>query len=150
MLTKIKGLHHLTSMAASTQENSDLSRRSAAPRKEDCEFRRPGGLSQSMAPAARLGSTEVDPNKAITGFHRTSLRLKDAGATRELISFMGYQEVDRKGDWSSFAISGGNGADVIALETVPKADLAASALARCITSPSPWTIGRLSSRFARL
>lgn len=44
MLTKIKGLHHLTSMGASTQENSDLPRRSAAPRKEDCEFRR-GGLS---------------------------------------------------------------------------------------------------------
>lgn len=231
MLTKIKGLHHLTSMGASTQENSDLPRRSATPRKEDCEFRR-GGLSpllqrrhrhawlgddlfsvsacrqgtsgcrigrdlfrhrrghawllerktrflrcgrtfgartlgreapslqgsptgmpfrwsQSMASALRFGSTEVDPDKAITGFHRTSLPLKDAGATRELISFMGYQEVDRKGDWSSFAISGGNGADVIALETVPKADLAASALARCITSPSPWTIGRLSSRFAR-
>ncbi|MHC2354454.1 hypothetical protein ACVMB3_003975 [Sinorhizobium meliloti] len=103
-----------------------------------------------MAPAARLGNTEVDPDKAITGFHRTSLPLKDAGATRELNSFMGYQEVDRKGDRSSFAASGGNGADVIALETVPKADLAASALARCITSPSPWTIGRLSSRFARL
>lgn len=89
MLTNIKGLHHLTSMGASTQENSDLPRRSAAPRKEDCEFRRPGGLSQSMASAPRFCSIEVDPDKAITGFHRTSLPLKDAGATRELISFMG-------------------------------------------------------------
>ncbi|EHK75100.1 hypothetical protein SM0020_25556 [Sinorhizobium meliloti CCNWSX0020] len=74
--------------------------------------------------APRLGSTKVDPDKAITGFHRTSLPLKDPGSTRELISFMGSQEVDRKGDWSRFAIGGGNGADVIALETVPKADLA--------------------------
>lgn len=69
-------------------------------------------------------SREIDADNAIKGFHGASLRLKDPGATRELLSFMGYQEVDRKGDWSRFAINGGNGADVIDLETVPQADLA--------------------------
>ncbi len=35
------------------------------------------------------------------------MRLKDAGATRELLGFMGYQKVDEKNEWSRYAIPGG-------------------------------------------
>ncbi|MDO1585292.1 VOC family protein [Rhizobium oryzicola] len=68
---------------------------------------------------AGIGSAE-----AIHGFQGASLRLRDPGATRELLGFMGYQEVDKKDEWSRFAIPGGNGADVIDIETLPQAGYA--------------------------
>lgn len=61
---------------------------------------------------------------AIRGFHSADMRLKDGGATAELLSFMGYQEVDTEGDIRRFAVPEGNGADVIDVETVPGADWA--------------------------
>ncbi|ODR91291.1 ring-cleaving dioxygenase [Sinorhizobium alkalisoli] len=210
MLTQIKGLHHVTSMAANAQENSDFFTKTLGLRRvkktvnfDDPEVYhlyygdeigtpgsvmtyfpfphiakgRPGvgevgetlfavakdtlgfwkerlasrgvaGLSeQELRGEKRLGfkgpdgdafslvevdgdprpgwaSSEIDADEAIKGFHGASLRLRDPGATRELLGFMGYQEVDRKGDWSRFVISGGNGADVVDLEIVPEADLA--------------------------
>lgn len=210
MLTQIKGLHHVTSMAANAQENSDFFTKTLGLRRvkktvnfDDPEvyhlyygdeigtpgsvmtyfpfphiakgrpgagevgetsfavaketlgywkerltargvtdlsehelrgekrlrFKGPDGDAFSLVevdgdPRRGWASREIDAEKAVKGFHGASLRLKDPGATRELLSFMGYQEVDRKGDWSRFAISGGNGADVIDLETVPQADLA--------------------------
>ncbi|CCF01002.1 conserved hypothetical protein (plasmid) [Sinorhizobium fredii HH103] len=210
MLTQIKGLHHVTSMAAGAQENSDFFTKTLGLRRvkktvnfDDPEVYhlyygdeigtpgsvmtyfpfphiargRPGagevgetsfavaedtlgywkerlasrgvaGLSEhelwgekrlrfkgpdgdgfslvEVVDDPRLGwaSAEVDADKAIRGFRGASLRLRDPGATRELLSFMGYQEVDRKGEWSRFAISGGNGADAVDLEVVPSADLA--------------------------
>ncbi len=73
---------------------------------------------------ARIGwnHSEVDAAEAIKGFHGASLRLKDAGATKELLGFMGYQQVDSKDAWTRFAIEGGNGADVIDIETLPQAN----------------------------
>lgn len=210
MLTQIKGLHHVTSMAANAQENSDFFTKTLGLRRvkktvnfDDPEvyhlyygdeigtpgsvmtyfpfpqiakgrpgagevgetsfavaketlgfwkerltargvtglsehklrgekrlrFKGPDGDAFSLVevegdPRPGASSREIDADNAIKGFHGASLRLKDPGATRELLSFMGYQEVDRKGDWSRFAINGGNGADVIDLETVPQADLA--------------------------
>jgi glyoxalase family protein len=210
MLTQIKGLHHVTSMAANAQENSDFFTKALGLRrvKKTVNFDDPGvyhlyygdeigtpgsvmtyfpfphiakgrpgtgevgetsfavakntlgywkerlalhgvtGLSEHELrgekrlrfqgpdgdafslvevdgdPRPGWASREIDADKAIKGFHGASLRLGDPGATRELLSFMGYQEVDRNGGWSRFAISGGNGADVIDLETVPQADLA--------------------------
>ncbi|QRM57622.1 VOC family protein [Sinorhizobium sp. BG8] len=67
-------------------------------------------------------NTEIGGDDAIKGFHGASLRVRDAGATRELLGFMGYQEVDSKGDWSRLAIPGGNGADFIDLQALPQAD----------------------------
>jgi glyoxalase family protein len=66
----------------------------------------------------------VDASEAIKGFHGASLRLKDDGATRELLNFMGYQKIESKDGWSRFAVEGGNGADFIDIETVPSAERA--------------------------
>jgi glyoxalase family protein len=61
----------------------------------------------------------VDEAYAIRGFHSASLRLRDEGATAELIRFMGYEEVDAADGVRRFAIPNGNGADFIDLETLP-------------------------------
>jgi glyoxalase family protein len=61
----------------------------------------------------------VPAGEALRGFHSVSLRLRDGGATEELLKFMGYQEVDRAGALARLAIPGGNGADVVDIETLP-------------------------------
>ena len=61
----------------------------------------------------------VSEDHAIRGFHSASLRLRDEGATAELLKFMGYQEVDRRDGVVRLAVPGGNGADVIDIETMP-------------------------------
>ncbi|MBX3584823.1 MAG: VOC family protein [Rhizobiaceae bacterium] len=61
----------------------------------------------------------VAADEAIRGFHSASLRLRDAGATEELLKYMGYETVDQSGNVKRFAIRNGNGADVIDLETLP-------------------------------
>lgn len=62
----------------------------------------------------------VGNDEAIRGFHSVSMRLQDGGATAELLRFMNYEEVDRSGAVRRFAVKGGgNGADVIDVETVP-------------------------------
>ncbi len=63
----------------------------------------------------------VSEDMAIRGFHSAAMRLKDGGASAELLKYMGYEEVDRDGDVTRFAVSEGNGADVIDIETVPGA-----------------------------
>jgi len=60
----------------------------------------------------------VDAGVAIRGFHSASLRLRDEGATAELLRFMGYEEVDAQGSVRRFAVPGGNGADAIDVETL--------------------------------
>jgi glyoxalase family protein len=77
--------------------------------------------NDSRAPWAKGG---VDAATAIRGFHSTSLRLRDAGATAELLRFMGYTETGKTGAVSRFAVPGGNGADVIDIETLPGANAA--------------------------
>lgn len=57
--------------------------------------------------------------EGIRGFHSASLRLRDSGATEELLGFMGYQPVDTHAGIKRLAIPGGNGADFIDIETVP-------------------------------
>ena len=50
---------------------------------------------------------------AIRGFHGASLRLRDGGATGELLRFMGYDEAEKRGGTSPASCrEGGNGADV--------------------------------------
>ena len=72
--------------------------------------------SDPRAPWTRNG---VDEAHAIRGFHSASLRLRDEGATGELLKFMGYEVVDTKDGVKRFGISGGNGADFIDVETMP-------------------------------
>lgn len=66
----------------------------------------------------------VSSDEAIRGFHSASLRLRDAGATEELLKFMGYENVDQSGNVKRLAIKGGNGADFIDIETLPGAGFA--------------------------
>jgi glyoxalase family protein len=64
----------------------------------------------------------VAADEAIRGFHSASLRLRDGGATEELLKFMGYEPVDASGNIKRLAIKGGNGADTIDIETLPGAN----------------------------
>jgi len=73
------------------------------------------------APWARGG---VPTDQAIRGFHSASLRLRDGGAAEELLKFMGYENVDQSGNVKRLAIKGGNGADIIDIETLPGANFA--------------------------
>ena len=66
----------------------------------------------------------VPEDEAIRGFHSASLRLRDAGATEELLKFMGYEDVDQSGNVKRLAIKNGNGANVIDIETLPGAAFA--------------------------
>jgi glyoxalase family protein len=66
----------------------------------------------------------VPADEAIRGFHSASLRLKDGGATEELLKFMGYEPVDASGDIKRLAIKDSNGAGVIDIETQPSAGFA--------------------------
>jgi glyoxalase family protein len=66
----------------------------------------------------------VPAEQAIRGFHSASLRLKDGGATEELLKFMRYEPVDQAGNVKRLALAGGNGADVIDIETLPSARFA--------------------------
>jgi glyoxalase family protein len=61
----------------------------------------------------------IDAAQAIRGFHSASLRLRDDGATAELLKFMGYEEVDRADGVRRFGVAAGNGADFIDIETMP-------------------------------
>ena len=63
----------------------------------------------------------VAEDAAIRGFFGASLRLRDEGATAELLRYMGYQETEASGVVNRYLREGGNGADVIDLETLPGA-----------------------------
>jgi glyoxalase family protein len=63
----------------------------------------------------------VPAEAAIRGFHGASLRLRDAGATAELLRFMGYEEAERAGEVTRYQRPDGNGAAVIDLEALPGA-----------------------------
>ena len=61
----------------------------------------------------------VGESHAIRGFHSASLRLRDDGATAELLKFMGYEEVDKADGVRRFTTPNGNGADFIDVERMP-------------------------------
>ena len=58
---------------------------------------------------------------AIRGFHSAGLRLRDAGATAELLALMGYEEAARHGDTRRFVLPGGRAANLVDVETLPGA-----------------------------
>lgn len=61
----------------------------------------------------------IDPDVAIRGFHSVSLRLRSAGATAELLQYMGYRQFETKGNVTRFIVPEGNGASVIDVEALP-------------------------------
>jgi glyoxalase family protein len=61
----------------------------------------------------------VPEHADIRGFHSVAMRLQDAGATAELLKFMGYEQVDQSGNIRRFALPAGNGANVVDIETLP-------------------------------
>jgi glyoxalase family protein len=73
----------------------------------------------------------VASDAAIRGFHSVALRLRDAGATEELLRFMGYEAAERSGAVTRYLHPAGNGADVVDIETLPdarRADLGAGSV----------------------
>jgi glyoxalase family protein len=207
MLTEIKGLHHVTSMAADAQQNNDfftktlglrrvkktvnfdapdvyhlyygdevgspgsvmtyfpfphivrgrpgvgevgetvfavpvgslgywkerLARQGVAGLQEESRFGEtwlcfagPDGDGFALAevagdPRPAFAGGPVPKGEGVHGFRGVTMRLRDGGATGELLQFMGYQPVDRQGDLTRFAMPGGNGADVIDLQVLPGA-----------------------------
>lgn len=63
----------------------------------------------------------IPEEAAIRGFRNVSMRLRDGGATAELLRFMGYEETDSRDGIARFAVPGGNGADFVEIETLPGA-----------------------------
>jgi glyoxalase family protein len=67
----------------------------------------------------------VSEDMAIRGFHSADMRLRDAGASAELLKFMGYEEIDREDNVTRFAVPGGNDANIVDIETLPGVGFAA-------------------------
>ena len=61
----------------------------------------------------------ISEDHAIRGFHSVSMRLRDGGATAELMKFMGYETLESRDGVTRLIVPGGNGAGVIDLETLP-------------------------------
>jgi len=70
---------------------------------------------------APYGEGGVPSDEAIRGFHSVSMRLRDDGRMSELLKYMGYEQLDTSGGVKRFAVKGGNGADVIDVETIASA-----------------------------
>lgn len=67
----------------------------------------------------------VDAEHAIRGFNSVSLRLRDGGATEELLKYMGYENAETRDGIKRLIRPGGNGADFIDIEVLPDAGPAA-------------------------
>ena len=63
----------------------------------------------------------VSEDAGILGFRGARFALRDAAATGELLSYMGYQKADSEGDLTRYVIEGGNAADTIDLQELPDA-----------------------------
>ena len=63
----------------------------------------------------------VPEEAGILGFHGARMRLADAAATGELLTFMGYRKDETEGGVTRYRIDGGNGADTVDLEELPSA-----------------------------
>ncbi|QEL22050.1 ring-cleaving dioxygenase [Bosea sp. F3-2] len=64
----------------------------------------------------------VPSSEGVHGFRGVTLRLRDEGATGELLKFMNYEVVDKQDAVTRYAVPGGNGADIVDIETLPGAD----------------------------
>ncbi|MEK6216570.1 MAG: VOC family protein, partial [Boseongicola sp.] len=64
----------------------------------------------------------ISAEMAVRGFHSADMRLRDDGASAELLKFMGYEKIDREDSVTRFAVPGGNAANIIDVETLPTAE----------------------------
>ncbi|GLS88471.1 dioxygenase [Cypionkella aquatica] len=67
---------------------------------------------------------DVPQDAGILGFHGARMLLRDAAATGELLTFMGYQKDETAGNVTRYKIEGGNAADTIDLEELPQSHTA--------------------------
>jgi len=70
-------------------------------------------------PRAPYADGPVPTEKGIYGFRGVTMRLRDGTATAKLLTFMGYQEIDKQGPMIRMGLKGGNGADIIDIEVLP-------------------------------
>ncbi|MBX4866448.1 VOC family protein [Rhizobium bangladeshense] len=61
----------------------------------------------------------ISEDRAIRGFHSVAMRLRDEGATAELLKFMGYEVAEERDGVKRLIRPDGNGAQLIDLETMP-------------------------------
>ncbi|MBY5334413.1 ring-cleaving dioxygenase [Rhizobium leguminosarum] len=61
----------------------------------------------------------ISEDHAIRGFHSVAMRLRDEGATAELLKFMGYEVAEERDGVKRLIKPSGNGAHLIDLETMP-------------------------------
>lgn len=61
----------------------------------------------------------ISEDHAIRGFHSVAMRLRDEGATAELLKFMGYEVAEERDGVKRLIRPDGNGAHFIDLETMP-------------------------------
>lgn len=90
------------------------------------EFDGPDGDSFALVEDDIQGRTPwtgdgVSSDVGILGFHGARFRLRDADATGELLSFMGYRKDESDGNITRWRIEGGNAADTIDIEELPDA-----------------------------
>lgn len=89
-------------------------------------FTGPDGDGFALVEAAddpRMPWTEggISEDYAIRGFHSVALRLRDAGATSELLGFMGYETLETRDGVTRLLVPGAQAAGVIDIETLPDA-----------------------------
>lgn len=99
-------------------------------------FRAPEGDALALVEVAGDTRTPwtgngVGADHAIRGFHSAKLRLRDGGATEELLKFMGYEAQETRDGVLRMVHPKGNGADYIDIEVLPganRADLGAGSV----------------------
>jgi len=92
-------------------------------------FRAPEGDAMALVEVAEDSRAPwtgngVGAENAIRGFHSVSLRLRDSGATEELLGYMGYERAETRDGIRRMVRPDGNGADFIDIEVLPDAGFA--------------------------
>ncbi len=85
------------------------------------QFDGPDGDGFALVESADRGrtpwtGTDVPQDAGILGFHGARFTLRDAAATGELLTYMGYRKDETAGNVTRYRIEGGNAADTIDLE----------------------------------
>lgn len=88
-------------------------------------FNGPDGDGFALVESEARGRTpwtgaDVPQEAGVLGFHGARMLLRDAAATGELLTFMGYQKDETAGNVTRYRMEGGNAADTIDLEELPQ------------------------------
>lgn len=92
-------------------------------------FRGPDGDGFALVEAdddkrAPFKGSSVPTTEGVHGFRGVTMRLRDGGATGELLKYMGYEVADRHKSTTRYVIKEGNGADYVDIEVLPGAQRA--------------------------